>query len=68
MSYIDVRHANFLSLSLTTGEARDLGPRYTTIEDRVPVQEESVEHISLSHRVHVPVEAQNAPGQVAEQV
>ena len=32
LSYIDVRHANFLPLQLTVGEARDLGPRYTTAD------------------------------------
>ena len=32
LSYIDVRHASFLPLQLTVGEARDLGPRYTTAD------------------------------------
>ena len=31
LSYIDVRHASFLPPQLTVGEARDLGPRYTTV-------------------------------------
>ena len=65
-SYIDVRHANFLPPSLTTDEAWDLGPKYTTIEDRAPVRDESAECVSLSYRVHVPVEAQDALAQVAE--
>ena len=66
LSYIDVQHTNFLPPSLTTGEARDFGPKYTTVEDHVPVQEESTKRISLSRRVHVSVEAQDAPGQVAK--
>ena len=65
-SYIDVRHANFLPPSLTTDEARDLGPKYTIIEDCAPVRDESAERVSLSCRVHVPVEAQDALAQVAE--
>lgn len=32
LSYIDVRHASFLPPQLTVGEARDLGPRYTTAD------------------------------------
>ena len=43
LSYIDVRHANFLMSSLTIGKARDLSPRYTIAEDRAPVCDESVE-------------------------
>ena len=46
LSYIDVRHTNFLLPSLTTGEAQDLGPRYITIEDRAPIPDESAEHVS----------------------
>ena len=47
---------NFLSPSLTIGEARDLSPRYTTTEDLAPVRDESVEHMSQSRKVHVPIE------------
>ena len=46
LSYIDAWHANFLPPSLTTGEARDLGPHYTTAEDRAPIRDESVERVS----------------------
>ena len=46
LSYIDVQHANFLPLSLTIGEARDLGPHYTTAEDIAPVRDESAERVS----------------------
>ena len=66
LSYIDVKHANFLSPFLIVGKAPDLGPIYTTIEDRALVWDESTEHISQSHKVHVPVEVLNAPAQVVE--
>ena len=46
LSYIDVQHANFLPPFLTVGEARDLGPRYTTMEDCAPVRDESAELVS----------------------
>ena len=36
-SYIDVRHANFLPPRLTVGEARDLGLRYTCLEELAPI-------------------------------
>ena len=68
LSYIDVQHANFLSPSLTTSEAQDLGLRYITAKDRAPVRDESKEHVSLSRKVHVPIEAPNAPAQVAKPV
>ena len=43
LSYIDVRHANFLPPSLTTGEARDLDPCYITAKDLASVRDESAE-------------------------
>ena len=48
LSYIDVWHANFLPPppSLTTNEARDLGPRYTTVEDLASIRDESAERVS----------------------
>ena len=66
LSYIDVRHANFLSLSLTVSEARDLGPKYITTEDVAPVRDKSAERVSQSHKVDVPVEKLEAPVQVTE--
>ena len=66
MSYIDIRYANFLPPSLTVGEARDLGPRYITVEDLAPMRDESAERVSQSRRVHVPVEEPEAPVQVTE--
>ncbi|KAL0000447.1 hypothetical protein SO802_014228 [Lithocarpus litseifolius] len=68
LSYIDVRHANFLPPSLTVGEARDLGPRYTTAEDLAPVRDESAERVSQSRKAHIPVEEPDAPVQVAKPV
>ena len=46
LSYIDVRHANFLPPKLTHGEARDLGPRYITTKDLAPIRDESVECVT----------------------
>ena len=58
-SYIDVRHANFLPPSLTTGEAQDLSPRYTTAKDLALVRDESAERVSQSRNAHIPVEGPN---------
>lgn len=41
LSYIDVLHANFLPTPLTTGEAQDLSPRYTTTDELTPIRDES---------------------------
>ena len=57
---------NFLSPSLTIGEARDLSPRYTTTEDLAPVRDESVEHMSQSRKVHVPIEEPEVQARTAE--
>ena len=56
LSYIDVRHANFLPLKLTVGEARDLGPRYTCSDELVPVRDESAKPVSQNRQIHVLVE------------
>ena len=66
LSYIDVRHANFLLPSLSVGEAWDLDPRYTIVEDFAPMRDESTEHVSQSRKVHVLVEEQEAPSRTAE--
>ncbi|KAL0016572.1 hypothetical protein SO802_003641 [Lithocarpus litseifolius] len=50
LSYIDVRHANFLPPSLTTDEARDLSPCHITVEDLAPVRDESAEGVSRALR------------------
>ena len=66
LSYIDIRHANFLPPSLTASEARDLGPRYTTAKDLAPMRDKSTEHVSQSRKVHVPVEELDTPAHIAE--
>ena len=37
LSYIDVRHANFLPPTLTIGEAKDLGKHYTYSDELAPL-------------------------------
>jgi len=66
LSYIDVRHANFLPSFLTVGEAWDLGPRYTIAEDLEPVRDQSAKRISQSRKVHIPVEEPKAQARIAE--
>ena len=46
LSYIDVRHANFLPPRLTVGEAHDLGPRYTCSDKLAPIRDESAKCVS----------------------
>ena len=57
LSYIDVRYANFLPLRFTVGEARDLGPQYTYLDELAPIRDESVERVSQRRReqAHVSV-------------
>ena len=43
LSYIDVRHANFLPPKFTVGEARDLGRCYTCSDELAPIRDESAE-------------------------
>ena len=58
LSYIDVRHANFLPSRLTIGEARDLGPCYTYLNELSPIEDESTERVSrrLREQAHMLVE------------
>lgn len=69
LSYIDVHHANFLPPSLTTWEARDIGPRYTAANELAPVRDESIERVSLALREqkHIPVEGNKFQIQAAKQ-
>ena len=46
LSYIDVRHVNFLPLKFTVGEARELGRRYTCSDELALLRDESAEHVS----------------------
>ena len=69
LSYIDVRHANFLCPSLTIGEAQDLNLRCTTAEDLAPIKDELAERVSWAFREqeHIPVEGNVGQAQAAEQ-
>ena len=46
LSYIDVRHANFLPPWFTVGEARDLGWQYTCSDELAPLRDELTERVS----------------------
>ena len=61
LSYIDVRHTNFLPLRLTVGKARDLNPRYTCSDELAPIRDESAECVSRRRRelTHQQVEQGN---------
>ena len=63
LSYIDVRHANFLPSRLMVGEARDLGPRYTCSDELAPIRDESTKRVSRRRRelAHQQVEQGNPP-------
>ena len=43
LSYIDVRHTNFLPPNFTVGEARDIGLRYACSNELVPIRDKSAE-------------------------
>ena len=46
LSYIDVRHTNFLLPKLTIGEAREFGKCYTCSDELAPLRDESAECVS----------------------
>ena len=58
LSYIDVRHVNFLPPNFTVGEARDLDPRYTCSNELAPIRDESAVAASkyLWERAHKAVQ------------
>lgn len=66
ISYIDVRHAKFLPPTLTIGEARDLGPRYTSTDDLAPVKDEFVEQVSQNNKRHEAIEQPESPAPIAD--
>ena len=41
LSYINIRHTNFLPPNFTVGEARDIGLRYTCTDELAPIRDES---------------------------
>jgi len=47
LSYMDVRHVNFLPPKLTVGKARDLSPWYIFSDELAPIRDESAKHVSL---------------------
>ena len=57
LSYMDVRHMNFLPLKLTVGKARDLSPWYIFSDELAPIRDELAEHVSLQcqEQAHVRV-------------
>ena len=67
LSYIDMRHANFLPPKLTSSEAQDIGLCYTTTDDLAPVRDKSAEHVSRSRQQHFPVEEPVDPVPPTEQ-
>ena len=69
LSYIDIQHANFLPPLLTTSEAQDLSPRYTTAEDLASIKDESAKRVSqaLREQKHIPVKGNAGQAQAAKQ-
>ena len=52
LSYIDVRHANFLPPKFTVGEAQDLGRCYTCSDELAPIRDKLAELASRHLRQH----------------
>ena len=46
LSYIDVRHANFLPPKFTVGEARELGRQYTCSDELALLRDKSAKRMS----------------------
>jgi len=63
LSYIDVRHVNFLPPNFTKGEARDLSLRYTCSDELAPIKDESAEAASryLQERAHEAIQHEVVP-------
>ena len=55
LSYIDVRHPNFLPPNLTVGKAQDLGPQLVRENLLVLVRDASANSIFQGHVVHRPI-------------
>ena len=73
LSYIDVRHTNFLPPKFTVGEAQDIGQHYTCSDELAPIRDESAEPASrrLRECAHEAVQQEDpaepeAPVQEAE--
>ena len=65
LSYIDVRYANFLPPNFTVGEARDIGRRYTCLDEIAPIRDETAELASryLRERAHEAVQREVVPAE-----
>ena len=63
LSYIDIRHTNFLPPNFTVGKAQDLSPRYTCSDELAPIRDESAEAASryLWEHVHEAVQREVVP-------
>ena len=67
LSYIDMRHPNFLPLNLTVGKAQDLGPQLVRADSLVPVRDASTNSVFQGRAVHKPMKEPHAEVQPAEQ-
>ena len=63
LSYIDVRHANFLPPKFIVSEAQDIGRRYTYSDELAPIRDETAELASrlLRERAHEAVQREAIP-------
>ena len=50
LSYIHIRHTNFLPSKFIAGEARDIGPQYICSNERELVRDELAERMSRAPR------------------
>ena len=67
LSYIYVRHPNFLPLNLTVGKAQDLGPWLVKADSLVPVRDASTNFDFQGRVIHKPVKEPHAEVQPVEQ-
>ncbi|XP_075670269.1 uncharacterized protein LOC142640050 [Castanea sativa] len=67
LSYIDVQYKKFLPPALTTRDARELGPRYTTADDIALVRDASAERVSQNRRRHEAIEQPENAAPIAEE-
>lgn len=67
LSYIDVRHPNFLPPNLTVGEVQDLGPRLIRADSLVPVRDALTNFVFQGYAVHILVEKPRVEVQLVDQ-
>ena len=68
LSYIDVKHPNFLPLNLTVGEAWDLGPQLVRAYSLVHVRDEYANLVFQGRAIHTLVEEPRVEVQPTDQV